>query len=72
MAGPTRRARNALKLERSCEASRLEEEVIAAAYELVTSIRRRPIPEPAARRQPAFVHAPEADPPQCQTGGSRA
>jgi hypothetical protein len=69
MASPTRRARKALKVERSCEASRLEEEVIAAAYELVTPIRRCPLPEPATSRPPAFVHAPEAGSPQCQTGG---
>ena len=72
MASPTRWARSALKLARSCEASRLAKEVIAAAYELITPILGHPIPEPAARRQPTFVHGPEAGPPQCQAGGSQA
>ena len=61
MASPTRRASNALKLERSCEVSRLEEQVIATAYELTTPILRRPIPDTAPDRQPAASHAPEAD-----------
>jgi hypothetical protein len=72
MASPTTRASNALKLERSCEVSRLQEQVIAAAYELATPLLRRPIPDTAPGRQPAAAHAPPADRPRRQAGGSKA
>jgi hypothetical protein len=72
MASPTWRASNALKLERSCEASRLEEQLIAFAYELITPILRRPIPDMTPGRQPAAGHAPEADRSRRQAGGSQA
>src|SRR5262245_53140795 len=51
MASPTARASNALKLERSCERSRLEKQVLAAAYELLTPLLRQPIPTAAPDRQ---------------------
>jgi hypothetical protein len=70
MASPTRRGHSALKLERICERSRLEEQVLAAAYELATPLLRRPIPDTASGRRPA--PAPQADRPQRQAGGSQA
>jgi hypothetical protein len=72
MASPMRRASNALKLERSCEATRLEEQVIAAACELATPLLRRPIPNTAPGRQPAPARAPQADRARRQAGGSKA
>ena len=72
MASPTRRASNALKLERSCEASRLEAQVLAAVYELATPLLRHAIPDTATDRQPASVHAPEVDRLQRRVGGSQA
>ena len=73
MASLARRACNALKLERSYEISRLEEEVIAAAYELATPLLRRPIPRPTiSGRQPAPTPVPQADRPRRQAGGSQA
>jgi hypothetical protein len=72
MASPTRRARNALKMERSCEVSRLEEHIIATAYELATPIFRHPIPNAVPDRPPASVHGQEAERSQRQAGGSQA
>ncbi len=73
MTSLARRARNALKLERSCEVSRLEEEIIAAAYELATPLLRRPMPHPTTPgRQSAPTPVPEADRPRRQAGGSQA
>src|SRR3954470_20584592 len=72
MASPRRRATNALKLERNCEVSRLQEQVLAAVYELATPLLRRPIPKTAPGRQPAARHAPPAHRPQRQAGGSQA
>ena len=73
MARLARRACNALKLERSCEVSRLQEEVIAATYGLVTPLLRRPIPRPTTSgRQPAPTPVPKAERPQRQAGGSQA
>ena len=72
MASLTRRASNALKLERSCEVSRLEEQVLAAVYELVTPLLRHPIPNTATDRPPASRHAPQAGRPRRQAGGSQA
>jgi hypothetical protein len=73
MASLARRARNALKLERIFEISRLEEEIIAAAYELATPLLRRPMPRPTTSgRQPAPTPVPKADGPRRQAGGSQA
>jgi hypothetical protein len=69
MASPNRRGRSALKLERACERSRLEEQVLAAAYELATPFLRRAIPDTASGRRPA--PAAQADRPQRQAGGSK-
>ncbi len=65
-----RRRRNALKLERTCERSHLEAQVLAVAYELATPLLRLPLPHPTAGRPPAPV--PQAGPPQRQAGGSKA
>ena len=70
MASPTRKGHTALKLERTCERSRLEEQVLAAAYELAAPLLRRPIPGAAPGRLPA--PAPQADRPRRQAGGSKA
>ena len=70
MASPTRRERSALKLERACERSRLEEQVLAAAYELATPLLRRPILDTASGRRP--TPNSQADRPQRQAGGSKA
>jgi len=70
MTSPTRRGRAVLKLERSCERSRLEEQVLAAAYELAIPLLRRPIPDTASGRRPA--PAPQADRPRRQAGGNKA
>jgi hypothetical protein len=72
MASLTRRASHALKLDRSCEVSRLEEQVLATVYELVTPLLRHPIPNTGTDRQPASRHAPPAGRPQRQAGGSHA
>jgi hypothetical protein len=67
MASPATRApRNALKLTRSCERSRLDKQVIATAYELATPLVRRPIVKPSPGPQPAFAG------PARKIGGSRA
>ena len=68
MASPTRRGHNALKLERTCERSRLEEQVLAAAYELATPLLRRPIPDTASGRRPSRQRTG----PRRQAGGSKA
>jgi hypothetical protein len=70
MASPTRRRRNTLKLERDCERSRLEEQVLAAAYELATPLLRRSLPDTVSGRR--LAPAPHADLPQRQAGGSKA
>lgn len=71
MASPVQKAQNALKLERSCEASRLEEEILAAAYELATPLLRCPFPNTISGPQPAPARASLSDPPRRQTGGSK-
>ena len=70
MTSPTRRGHSIPKLERTCELSRLEEQVLAAAYELATPLLRRPIPDTASGRRPA--PAPQADRPRRQAGGNKA
>jgi hypothetical protein len=65
MAGPTQRATKVLQQERDCERTRLEGQILAAVYALVTPIRRRPLPDTAERRSTATR-------PQRQAGGSEA
>jgi hypothetical protein len=72
MASPTRRASNALKLERSCEVSRLGEQLLAGAYELATPLLRHPIPHTAPGQRPTSGHATDEDRPRHQAGGSQA
>jgi len=68
MASPTRRGHTALKLERTCERSRLEEQVLAAAYELATPLLRRPIPDTASGPRPPRKRTG----PRRQAGGNKA
>jgi hypothetical protein len=70
MASAKNRTRKTLKIERCCELSRLEGQVIAAVYELVTPPIRRALPSPST--QPAQPRSPVADQPQQRTGGNHA
>src|SRR4051794_35003291 len=72
MTSPLRRVSNALKLERSCELSRLQAQALAAAYELATPLLRCPIPNTAPGQQSPPGRAPQADWLQRQAGGRQA
>src|SRR5262245_7647509 len=72
MVRPTWRARIALKVERSCERSRLEEQVLATTYELITPILRRPIPNSGRAGEPVLAGSPGAYHRSRKTGGSQA
>jgi hypothetical protein len=70
MASAKNRTRKLLKIERCCEHSRLEGQVIAAVYELVTPLIRRALPSPSGR--PAQTRTRGTDQPQPRTGGNHA
>ena len=71
MAPAESKTRKLLKVERGCERSRLEGQVIAAAYELVTPLLRRTLATSAAGQPTgAGTAASAAVPPR--TGGSYA
>jgi len=68
MAKPKNTIHNTLKLERICERSRLEPQVIAAAYELVSPVARRALPAPDT--EPPLAHTQTTK--HHQAGGSHA
>ena len=70
MASAKNRTRKLLNIERCCEHSRLQGQLIAAAYELVTPLIRRRLPAPTAR--PAQTRIRDTDQPQPRTGGNHA
>jgi hypothetical protein len=53
----TTRTRQPLPLARRFERSRLEEDVLTAAYALVLPVVRRPLPSPGIARQPKVNQA---------------
>jgi hypothetical protein len=70
MVGADKRIRKLLKVQRDCECSRLEGQVMAAAYELVTPLRRRALIT-GASGTPTRSRKATAQP-QPRTGGSHA
>jgi hypothetical protein len=70
MASAKNRTRKLLKIERCCEHSRLQGQLIAAAYELITPVIRRVLPSAISRPAQTPIHG-EAQP-QLRTGGNQA
>ena len=58
------RTRPPLHLQRGCERSRLEAQLVAAAYELAVPIRRRPLSRPQRPRAKDPVSQPSPVPRQ--------
>ena len=69
-AGLKHRTNRVLKIERSCERPRLGSQLLATAYELLTPILRRALPQ--ADRCPGGSNATTEGPPQARAGGNRA
>jgi hypothetical protein len=61
-----------LTVRRGCKRSRLESQLLAAAYELLTPISKRPLPTPQSELEPkngrAQTHAPRSR----RAGGNQA
>jgi hypothetical protein len=72
MAGLKHRTNRLLKIERSCERSRLESQLLATAYELLTPILRRALPRPPGAHHPDGSDASTEELPQARTGGNKA
>jgi hypothetical protein len=72
MAGLKNRTKRLLQIERSCERSRLESQLLATAYALLTPSLRRALPRPPSERHPQGSNASTDDLPQPRAGGSRA
>lgn len=70
MASANKRTRKLLKIERCSEHSRLQGQLIAAVYELVTPLIRRTLSSPATR--PARTGSSGADQSQPRIGGNHA
>jgi hypothetical protein len=70
MAGAKKRTRKLLEIERCWEHSRLQGQLIAAVYELVTPLIRRPLSSPATR--PARTRSGGAGQSQPRTEGNHA
>jgi hypothetical protein len=68
MAGPSNQVNKHLKVERICERSRLEEHLVASAYELVTPILRRRLPDAVPDHNQRLKTARS----QRKTGGNEA
>jgi hypothetical protein len=71
MTNPARRGRKTLNIQRSSEQSRLEEQLIAAAYELAAPILRRSLGKSAAAPQ-TQAGRPTTHKSRRKAGGSRA
>jgi hypothetical protein len=65
------RTRARLKVDRGCERSRLERQLLAAAYDLVTPLLRRPL-APSTASRPAGPHTSVGDSARPRAGGSHA
>lgn len=68
MAGSKNKTKHLLKIERDCERSRLEGQLLASAYELLTPTLRRALP--TASSQPNRPEAAQRT--RQQVGGNRA
>jgi hypothetical protein len=71
MANPPARAGRVLNVLRSCEPSRLETQVVAAAYECLTPLLKRHLPNARSKRGSAQCRA-ATDHRQRQAGGNQA
>lgn len=50
---PLTRSQHPLRVQRSCERSRLEADLLTAAYELAVPVHRRTLPPPPSATTPA-------------------
>jgi len=72
MPSPAHRTRKVLKLHRSAERSRLDKQLIAAAYELVIPVVRRSLGKAGPGYPSASPSTAAMDRPQRQVGGTQA